>query len=138
MLNRLIDGITTFEEFRETYYKDCKLTEYTIDKDERIGYEQISSSVNNWWQILSESPERADSVLESYSNQQVQSQVELAEDVMRLLRSEGFMDDLREFIAQEVIGEAYGDLQGRMAMGDIAGFLDQSGVIDRSVLNGRI
>ena len=91
-----------------------------------------------WWEILGNKPRDTETVLKSYSDPLVQNQVELAEDIVRLLQSDGVMEELREFVSHELINETYGDLQGRMSMGDIAGVLDESDVTERSVLNGRI
>jgi len=134
----LIDDIMTFEEFKDKYYKDYKLQEFTVDKDENLGYEQIAGSVSNWMQILSGDAGRSDSVLESYSNEQVRAQVELAQDMLHLLKSEKFVEKLKTYVSEELVGEVYENIQGRMSMADILDFLDQSDVNKKGLLSGKI
>jgi len=136
--DRLIDDIMTFEEFKDKYYKDYKLQEFTVDKDENLGYEQIAGSVSNWMQILSGDAGRSDSVLESYSNEQVRAQVELAQDMLHLLKSEKFVEKLKTYVSEELVGEVYENIQGRMSMADILDFLDQSDVNKKGLLSGKI
>jgi len=134
----LIDDILTFEEFKDKYYKDYKLQEFTIDKDENLGYEQITGSVSNWMQILSGNTQKSESVLENYSSEQVQTQVELAQDMLHLLQSEKFVEKLKTYVSEEIVGEVYENIQGRMSMADILDFLDQSDVNKKTILNGKI
>ncbi len=134
----MIDDILTFEEFKDKYYKDYKLQEFTIDKDENLGYEQITGSVSNWMQILSGNTQKSESVLENYSSEQVQTQVELAQDMLHLLQSEKFVEKLKTYVSEEIVGEVYENIQGRMSMADILDFLDQSDVNKKTILNGKI
>jgi len=130
----LVDGIMTFEEFKDKFYKDYNLTEFTIGKDEGLGYEQFSGAIGNWWNILSETNQKTENVLENYSTEEIRDRVELAQDMLQLLKSENFIEKLREFISEEVIGEVYENIQGRMSMTDIMEFLDQSEIEKKSIL----
>jgi len=124
----------TFEEFKDKFYKDYNLTEFTIGKDEGLGYEQFSGAIGNWWNILSETNQKTENVLENYSTEEIRDRVELAQDMLQLLKSEKFIEKLREFISEEVIGEVYENIQGRMSMTDIMEFLDQSEIEKKSIL----
>jgi len=134
----LVDEILTFEEFKDKYYKDYKLQEFTIDKDETLGYEQITGSVSNWWQIMSGNAERSETVLENYSSAEVKAQVELAQDMLQLLKSQKFIEKLKTYASEEIVGEVYQNIQGRMSMADILDFLDSSEVNSQSLLNGKL
>lgn len=133
----LIDGIMTFEEFQEKYYKEYKVEEFTIDKDDTVGYERISSAMGNWWKVFN-SHEQVETSLESNSHSQIASQVELAQDMLNLMHSEGFMEKLRGFVKEEVIGDIYTSIRGRMSMTDIMEFLDQSEAEAKSLLGAKI
>lgn len=126
----------TFEEFKDRFYKDYNTTEFTIGKDESLRYEQFRSSVANWWDILSESNYKSDTVLETYGNEEIRDRVELAQDMLELLKSEKFMEKLKGFVREEIVGEVHENIQGRMSMTDIMEFLDQSEVEKKSILSG--
>jgi len=126
----------TFEEFKDKFYKDYNLTEFTVGKDEGLGYEQFTGSIANWWNILSESHQKSDTLLESYSNEEIRDRVEIAQDMLQLLKSEKFMEKLKGFISEEIVGEVYENIQGRMSMTDIMEFLDQSEIEKKSILSG--
>lgn len=132
----LVDGILTFEEFKDKYYKDYNLTEYTIGKDEGLGYEQFTGSIANWWSMLSETSQNSETVLESYQTQEIKDRVELAQDMLQLLKSDKFVEKLRNFVSEEIVGDVYENIQGRMSMADIMEFLDQSDVEKKSLLGG--
>ena len=132
----MVDGIMTFEEFKDKFYKDYNLTEFTIGKDEGVGYEQFAGSIGNWWNILTEGNQKSETVLESYGSEEIRDRVETAQEMLQLLKSEQFLEKLRSFVTEEMVGEVYENIQGRMSMTDIMEFLDQSEVEKKSILSG--
>lgn len=81
--------------------------------------------------------EHVETALDSHVSQEVSSQVELAQDMLLLMQSEGFMEKLREFVKEEMVGDVFANIRGRMNMSDIMEFLDASEAESRTLLSGK-
>ena len=125
-MTRLIDGITTFEEFKAANYKDFAVSEHTLDRNRNLTYRQIKTSIDNWNEMLQADHSSEHTFLESFDSEAVESKVSLAENLLDLFQSEEFLMSLREYINEDLMDALNATIRNRMSMDDVLRLIDES------------
>ncbi len=131
----LIDGISTFEEFKAKNYKDYNVSEHTMDRNRSLTFREIKTSIDNWSDLLTTDHSKEHSFLESFESEAVESKVRLAENLLDLFQSEEFLISLREYINEDLMDSLNATIRNRMSMTDVLRILDESEGINISHTN---
>lgn len=113
----MIDEISTFEEFKEKYYKKHKLVEFNIDKDHSVGLRSIGNAFGNWVNFFTEKEENID--LSTIGKPLSDARFEFTEKVVKLLNTPEFIDKLEQMISTEVLDQYFDALAQRVTSDEL-------------------
>mmetsp|Transcript_56124 Transcript_56124/g.64400 ORF Transcript_56124/g.64400 Transcript_56124/m.64400 type:complete len:361 (+) Transcript_56124:29-1111(+) len=116
--NGLIDEISTFEEFKERYYKKHKLVEFNIDKDNSVGLRSLGNAVGNWVNVFKQKEESLE--LTAIGKPALaDARFEFTEKLVKLLNTPEMVEKLEQMISNEVLDQYFDALAKRVSSDEL-------------------
>lgn len=130
----MVDEISTFEEFKEKYYKKHKLVEYNIDKEKNVGLRSIGNAFGNWVNFFSTKEDNME--LNAIGKPVISdARFEMTERIVQLLNTPEFVEKLENLISTEVLDQYFDALSKRVTSEELRVLVQDAIRTDYSTMN---